>query len=301
MPLFPRFKEITVEDYEELLGILQAYHPETSEFTFTNLVIWQQHYASRWSLYRDWLIIVCTDASGSSYCLQPIGPPRRDRVVRMLRDWLREEQQAVSPRIERADRRLVQELGDDPSWVVTPQREHFDYVYRTADLISLSGRKYHAKKNHVNRFTATHAFTYTPLDASLIQSCLALQDLWCQCHRCSEDMSLMGEWEAIKKLLRHVERLQVQGGAILINGRVEAFAIGEHLNQTTAVVHIEKANPNIPGLYSVINQQFCEHAWKDVPYINREQDLGDEGLRQAKLSYHPDHLVEKYSIQYLEA
>lgn len=107
----------------------------------------------------------------------------------------------------------------------------------------------------------------------------------------------MGEWEAIKKLLQHVERLQVQGGTILIDGKVEAFTIGERLNQTTAVVHIEKANPKIPGLYSVINQQFCEHAWKDIPYINREQDLGDEGLRRAKLSYHPDRLIEKYRIE----
>ncbi|MCX8045063.1 MAG: phosphatidylglycerol lysyltransferase domain-containing protein [Desulfobacterota bacterium] len=297
MPFFPDFKEVTIHDRDELLGILHAYQPETSEFTFTNLFIWQPYYATRWSLYRDWLIIVCTDHAGSPYCLQPIGPPHRDRVVRMLLSWLREELHAECPRIERADRRLVKELGDLSAWCVSPQREHFDYVYKTDALISLSGRKYHAKKNHINKFMAAYAFTYTPLNQSLIQSCLALQDLWCRCHRCVEDMSLMGEWEAIKKLLEHVALLQVQGGAILIDGKVEAFTIGEQLNHSTAVVHIEKANPNIPGLYSVINQQFCKNAWKDVLYINREQDLGDDGLRQAKLSYHPDHLVEKYRIE----
>jgi hypothetical protein len=78
--------------------------------------------------------------------------------------------------------------------------------------------------------------------------------------------------------------------------RVEAFALGELLNSQTAVVHIEKANPEIPELYTVINQQFCANSWQNVPYINREQDLGEPGLRRAKLSYHPDHLEEKFEV-----
>jgi hypothetical protein len=82
-----------------------------------------------------------------------------------------------------------------------------------------------------------------------------------------------------------------------MHNKVEAFALGELLNDQTAVVHVEKANPEIPGLYPMINQQFCEKTWQDVPLINREQDLGDPGLRKAKLSYYPDHLVEKFRIQ----
>lgn len=301
MPLFPEFKEITIDDRDALLDILQAYQPETSEFTFTNLFIWQPHYSSSWSIYRDWLIVVHRDASGEPYCLPPIGPPNRGPVCRVLRDWLHEEHKVANPRIERSDRRLVEELGADSSLTIRPQREHFDYVYKTADLISLAGRKYHAKKNHVNRFKSSYAFSYQALDASLIEACIEMQNTWCHCHRCADDMNLMGEWEAIKRLLYHFDLLQVQGGAILIDGVVKAFTFGELLNPHTAVVHIEKADVNIPGLYSAINQQFCEHAWRDVPYINREQDLGDEGLRQAKLSYHPDHLVEKYRIQFSEA
>jgi len=296
MPVFPAFKNISIEDHVQLHAVLEAYQPETSELTFTNLFIWQPHYATQWAVYRDWLVLRCADAQGSPYFLQPVGPPNRAQVCRMLLEWLREECGVAEPRIERADRRLVAEIDSENDFVITPQREHFDYVYKTADLISLAGRKLHAKKNHVNKFTATHAFTYAPLDQSLISACLAMQDTWCHCHRCAEDMNLMGEWDAIKKLLQHFDRLQVQGGAIIINGTVEAFTIGELLNRETAVVHIEKANTAFPGLYSVINQQFCEHVWHAVPFINREQDLGDEGLRQAKLSYHPDHLVEKYCI-----
>ena len=82
-----------------------------------------------------------------------------------------------------------------------------------------------------------------------------------------------------------------------MEGRVEAYALGELLNDQTALVHIEKANPEIKGLYAIINQQFCEKSWQDVPYVSREQDLGEPGLRKAKLSYYPHRLEEKYTIR----
>jgi len=297
VPLFPDFKQVSLDDRDIFREILWAYQPETSELTFTKLFIWQPHYKTQWSMYQDWLIIICTDTSGKLYCLQPVGPPGRSSVAGMLLQWLHDEKNVPEPSIERADKKLAGELGQGGSFVVEPLREHFDYVYRSSDLIHLAGRKYHGKKNHINKFTATHAFTYMPLGESHIQACLEMQNKWCDCHRCTEDMNLMREWEAIRDLLSHFEELNIQGGVILIEGRVEAFTIGELLNEQTAVVHIEKANTAIPGLYSMINQQFCEHAWQTVSCINREQDLGDEGLRQAKLSYHPDHLVEKYRIK----
>ncbi len=82
-----------------------------------------------------------------------------------------------------------------------------------------------------------------------------------------------------------------------IQDKVEAFSLGEHLNRETAVIHVEKANPAIPGLYPMINQQFCEKSWSAAPMVNREQDLGEPGLRQAKLSYYPDHWAEKFRVQ----
>jgi hypothetical protein len=115
--------------------------------------------------------------------------------------------------------------------------------------------------------------------------------------RCAEDLSLGGEWDATREALRHFDRLDIKGGAILIDGKVEAFALGEHLNETTAVVHIEKANMEIRGLYAAINQCFCEKQWADTPFVNREQDLGEPGLREAKLSYNPDHLVAKFRVR----
>jgi uncharacterized protein len=217
--------------------------------------------------------------------------------VRELLSWLREVRQAPEPFIARADEKLVRELSGNPEFSLEPQREHFDYRYASADLIGLAGRKYHGKKNHLNKFRATCRFSYEPMTPEHVPACLEFQDSWCDCNRCTDDMNLMHEWAAVQELLGAFGRLGVQGGVILIEGIVEAFTLGELLNSQTAVVHIEKANAQIPGLYSVINQQFCEHAWRAVPFINREQDLGDEGLRQAKLSYHPERLVEKYIIR----
>lgn len=107
----------------------------------------------------------------------------------------------------------------------------------------------------------------------------------------------MGEWEAVREILTNYHILNLTGGVIMIEGRVEAFTIGELLNENTAVVHIEKANPEIPGLYPMINQQFCEKSLHNITYVNREQDLGIDGLREAKLSYYPDHFEEKYQIR----
>ena len=102
--------------------------------------------------------------------------------------------------------------------------------------------------------------------------------------------------EPRESALTHFEDLGFQGGAIVIDSRLEAFSLGEALNENTAVIHIEKANPDIPGLYAAMNQRFCQNAWPSMDFINREQDLGLEGLRKAKESYHPHHMTNKYTL-----
>ena len=291
---FPKFKTIEIQDRDYIQEILNKYQPETSEWTFTNLFIWRNHYKFQWTIYQDNLIILC--ANNGLYFFQPIGLESRLEVTRMLLRWLRDKGEN-EPRIERADQRLVAEITGADELIVEPTRDQFDYVYRTDDLIKLSGRKYHQKKNHLNSFLKNYQFTYAPLNENYIKECLDLADSWCQWHRCEEDMNLLGEWEAIKEALNNFSALKIQGAVIVVNNKVEAFAVGELLNDQTAVVHLEKANSEIRGSYAIINQQFCEKIWHDVPHINREQDLAEPGLRQAKQSYNPDHLVEKFRIK----
>jgi hypothetical protein len=113
---------------------------------------------------------------------------------------------------------------------------------------------------------------------------------------CVENPNLLSEDYAVRRALTNFNELDYMGGAIMVNGRMEAFSLGELLNPDTAVIHIEKANPDIPGLYTAINQLFAENGWPDTEFINREQDLGIDGLRKAKESYYPHHMVNKYTI-----
>lgn len=240
-----------------------------------------------------------TAQTESKYALPPIGPSPRIDICKKLLTWLHDEQGIVNPYIDRADTRLVEELQNLSGFQIQPVRDQFDYVYHTSDLSNLAGDKYHKKKNHLNKFSRSYSFTYQPIQESHLGQCLALADIWCAERHCVEDFGLAGEWDAIKDILHHYPALQpqLQGAVILIDNQVAAFTFGEILNAQTAVIHIEKVNPKIPELYTVINQQFCEHAWQQIPLINREQDLGEPGLRQAKLSYHPTRLVEKYQIR----
>ncbi len=296
-PEFPNFKPIHLEDREIIRETLWKYQPETSEWTFTNLFIWRSHYGFQWCMYKDWLIVLCTSRPNETYAFQPIGPPSRLGVTRLLLEWLRNEKGEKKPCIKRADQQLVREIEGSKDLQVEPTREQFDYIYRSKDLIRLSGRNYHSKRNHINKFLHSYSFTYAALKEDHLEACLEMSGLWCELRRCEEDLNLLGEWEAVREALTHFHALSIQGGVILVQNKVEAFALGELLNDQTAVVHVEKANPEIPGLYTMINQQFCEQSWQNVPSINREQDLGEPGLRQAKLSYYPDHLVEKFLIQ----
>ncbi len=297
IPPFPDFKPIELQDRDRINNIIKAYQPEVSEWTFTNLFIWRGHYGFLWSVYKDWLMVVCPGAKDGLYAMEPVGPSSRRDAATVLLEWLKNEKKVADPRIERADRRLASELEDLDNISIAEAREHFDYVYLRQDLVELAGNKYRSKRNHINQLSRTYDFNYANLKADHIDDCLELQNRWCEQKRCEDDMNLSSEWGAVREILENYSALELKGGVIMVGAKVMAFTIGELLNDETAVVHIEKADPEIPGLYQVINQQFCENAWEGVRYINREQDLGLPGLREAKLSYYPDHFVEKFTIR----
>lgn len=297
IPRFPDFKPVELADSSRIHNLLWEYQPEISELTFTNLFIWRIHHHFHWCMDDSYLLIICP-ASSSEICfaLPPIGHSPRGDISQKLLNWMRDEKKIEHPRIERADKRLVDEIKDFSDFIIESTRDHFDYVYSTDDLIKLAGRKYHAKRNHINRFMRYYTFRYKTMTPEIAHQCQAMADKWCALKRCTDDMNLIGEREAVREALVHFEELQLKGGAIMIGENVEAFSVGELINSNMAVVHIEKANPEIPGLFTVINQQFCENALEQTPLVNREQDMGEPGLRQAKLSYNPFNLVEKFRI-----
>ena len=197
---------------------------------------------------------------------------------------------------QRIPESLLSELSDFSNLKAVVDRNNSDYVYRIDKLIHLRGNKYHTLKNHINRFNKKYTWEYLPLTPGLVDECLILQEEWCRSKNCLESHHLLNEDKAVIEALQKMNILNYKGGVIRIKEKVEAFTLGELMNPETLVIHIEKANPEFPGLYPVLQQQFLEQEWSHIPFVNREQDLGIEGLRKSKLSYHPEYMVNKYRL-----
>ncbi|MFP4346280.1 MAG: DUF2156 domain-containing protein [Anaerolineales bacterium] len=300
VPAFPDFKPLGIEDRDFLHDLLWSYQPKTSELTFTNLFIWRDAYDLQWSMHQECLLLLGQDGRGEPYGFPVVGSGSRLEVTYTFLDWLREEHGVSVPRLERADGQLVADLEGDARFAIDPTPDHFDYVYDREDLATLAGRGYSNKRNHINYFTRRHEYTYEPLSPDNIEACVRVACEWCEKYRCEDDMNLIEERDAVRESLENFTLLRAQGGVIYVEGRIEAFSVGEMLNEETLVVHIEKADPDIRGLYQLINQEFVQHCCTEATWVNREQDLGVPGLRRAKHSYHPDHMVEKYRIRLVE-
>jgi hypothetical protein len=176
------------------------------------------------------------------------------------------------------------------------ERSTFDYVYLAEDLKNLKGKKYHKKRNHINSFLTHYEglYEYKALKKENLNDCLVFLDHW----NANKEDHIMLDYErtAIEKVFDHYDQLNIRVGAIYIGGKIEAFTFADYLKPDMAVIHVEKANPEIRGLYAFINQAFLKNAFPDVTFVNREEDLGIEGLRRAKLSYNPIEFIEKYTV-----
>jgi hypothetical protein len=230
--------------------------------------------------------------SDRSFLFPPIGHQTIEDVIEEILRYSQREKILPFYGVNRAQTEALAKKG----FTITKMRNNWDYVYLTDDLINLPGERYYAKRKNINKCLSEYTLEYQLLTQEIVDQCLQLQTNWCNLKHCDSVPGLEAENRAIKELFEHFSHLFVFGGAILINGMVEAFTVGERLNVETAVIHFEKANPQIPGLYQVINQWFAQTALSDYTYVNREQDLGIPGLRRAKMSYHPTFFIEKFLV-----
>jgi hypothetical protein len=183
---------------------------------------------------------------------------------------------------------------------VEPRRNQYDYIYLRRELAELKGGSLKAKRNHVNKFLSMYPdFTYRPLEPSLFDECRRLAMLWRtevdeNGHDTGYDLSADAEARAMENVFSHWEQLDALGGSIFIDGRMMAFTYGAPVTHDTFDVCVEKANRRIEGAFNIINQQFAAHLPEQYVYMNREEDMGLEGLRKSKLSYHP-HILLSYN------
>lgn len=267
-----------------------------SEFTFTNMIIWGQDGKIQWAQKDDVLYVrLQFGAQAAPFMFPPI-PKSFDQDYRQALDAAIAYffKTGAQPRFRSVSGDFVARFeACMPQFSLVPDRNTFDYMYNAKDLITLSGRKLHAKRNHIHQFTSQYTFEYRPLTSHMQEECLALYMSWLG-EKDIYQPGILGEMKAIQFLLPNMEKLGVLGGSIYINGKMAAFSLGEQINHNTAVIHIEKADASYIGLYALINQQFAQHTWSKMEFINREEDMGIPGMRKAKLSYRPVRLIEKF-------
>lgn len=272
----------------------QAFHahpPTISEHTFTNLFAWRTSRPIR-ALHIDHTLVIFEEYPEA---IVIVGPPVGEVTPAQALELLEHVTGKSVFAFERLDEAILSK-GLPERWEYKENRDQFDYVYRQESLATLAGRNLHAKRNLVTQCLQEHECHLEPITPQNLPEVRDLMERWCHARNCGHDLALCHENRAIREVLTHFESLQLLGGTVRVDGTLEAFTIAERLNRDTAVIHFEKAMPTIKGLYQVINQMFCRETLSDFTWINREQDLGIEGLRRAKESYAPDHLIKKFSV-----
>ena len=293
-------QEITLDKKALIQSYLQRKCSQNSEFTFTNLFMWRKSYDMRYVILDDMLCIMPQHTGGPRSATFPIGFQRADGteadfrpVIETLLQYFSET--GETPLIRLYDDETVQKLVSafPGRFIITEDVSYFDYVYRIDELTQLSGKRFHKKRNHVNKFKSLYNWSYHPLTPELRTECLRLFDTWCQ-NKQDTIPGIEEEYEAVHELFDNYEALDVTGGCILVDGEMAAFSVGEPLCGKMVVIPLEHANTEYEGAFSMINQQFLEHEWQAYEYVNREEDMGLEGMRRAKQSYRPVYMVKKY-------
>ncbi len=286
------FRAIELTDREWVEEILKKANLMGCEYTFVNNFIWGAQYHLEIANVNGFY---CTRSGLDTVEYGfPIGEGNLAEVIQLLEEDANERNVPFVMKGLLSEHITLLDLVCPGKFEFTSSRDDSDYVYSVQKLSTLSGKKLHGKRNHIARFKDNEDWQYERLTQDNMKDCLAMNDKWCQHNRCMESVSLRHEACAVKISLRYFEELKLVGGLLRLNGEVVAYTIGEPLCDNTFVIHIEKAFSDIQGAYPMINQQFVLHECQDFEYVNREEDLGEEGLRKAKLSYYPEILLEKY-------
>lgn len=292
------FKYIEIDCKNILDKYFDLVDYEACEYCFTTLYMWKDLYKTKYYVEDDFAI-VAGEYENKGFIILPLAKKENmnkafDFIIKNF------EKQHKQIHLKAINKEVVEYLqsvyGDRFEYI--EERNNFDYIYDGESLRTLAGRKNQKKRNHLNSFVKEYGdrVEYKKLEEADFDECINLLKEWSKDK--DESIELDSEFKAIKRIFKNYEKLKdtLKISGIYIDSKLEAFSIGEMLNDNMAVIHVEKANADIRGLYPYINQQFLLNEFSDVEFVNREEDLGIEGLRKAKLSYHPVKFAEKYTV-----
>ena len=286
------FKTPTIEDKEEIGRCILADDTRSCDYATANIILWNPFYQVKYAII-DGLFVSHTDEEGGSFCY-PLGKGDKKKVLQYFMDDCKEKNipfvlHGVTHEMEEEFREMFGDIYE-----IEYDRDISEYIYDREKLATLSGKKLHGKRNHINRFKENHEWSYETLSDENQLEVLAMLMEWKMQNCDPEDIEKHDEICVSKNCVINYKELGLVGGVLRAEGKIVGFSIGERAsNEDTFIVHIEKAFADIQGAYPMINQQFVIHEMEDFKYVNREDDAGEEGLRKSKLSYRPVFMVEK--------
>lgn len=263
-------------------------------YTFGNNYVWSEEYDVGICRYKDFYLLMNHDHSSTPRFLFPAGSGDIPGLISALREYCTGAGIPLKMTANRECTGLLRSLY--PDIIAEPDRDGFDYVYNSTDLAELKGKRYHSKRNHLNRFYEND-WRYEEISRSNIGYCTEVLESWLGSSG-QEDPEKQAEARVVRLSLDKYFELGYSGGLIFAGGEPQAFTFGEPSAADTFVVHAEKALLNYQGAYTAINCEFSKTLADRFRFINREEDAGSDGLRKAKLSYHPAFLEEKYFITF---
>lgn len=297
------FKRLTINDKKLFESYIKPYDFLNCEYSFTTLYIWRKALDIKYAIYKGALIIKKKDFNDEYHFMQPLGYEKKNLkdIIEILIGYKKEKSIKYLFKDLRYD--FVEELKnlykDEKIYsniMVEEDRDNFDYLYESKKLITLSGKKLHGKKNHYNYFIKNYNYNIRDFEEDgVIEDSLRIAELWYEKND-TKDKHLLYELQSIRDMCCNMDVLGLEGMALYIDEEIAGFSIGEKFSDNMAIIHIEKANKDLRGAYTFVNKAFVENYFRDVPIINREQDLGIEGLRKAKLSYSPLDFEKKYIV-----
>lgn len=289
-----QWKPITLEDKELIRHYYKVTKHKNCEFTFSNNLLWSPYYGIRYAIIEDMLVFIAYDSTFS--VTYPMGEHDVKKTLDILMDYMKSQGKEFRMHLISPVQFEKLEEFYPGLFEIEYNRDDADYIYETEKMISLSGKKLHSKRNHINKFKETYQnWQYESITDENVEECIAMAHEWKEFNEFDSE-SKEAEFEVTLGSLRLRKELDLVGGLIRVDGKVIAFTLGEGCCECTFIVHIEKAFGHIQGAYPLINQQFLEHEASGYQYVNREEDAGSEGLRKAKLSYYPVCLAEKGTV-----
>ena len=297
------FKKIEVNSIQEMLPFYAMRHNMTCDSVFLESYVWKDYYNVRYAIWENKALLWLMENEGRCFSAMPLCREEDlPGAFAAIEEYFNEEL-GYPLVINLADEYAVKYLNlPEDKYLVEEQVDSRDYLYNGDAMRSLAGKKLHKKKNRVNAFKREYEgrYEYRRLCCSDSHDVWVFLDRWRQQKGEEVEEHLDYEVKGIHDILKNCSEFSIHMGGVYIDGQMEAFTIGsynpvEHM----AVIHIEKANPEINGLYQFINQQFLIEEFPEAEWVNREDDMGLEGLRKAKMTYYPADYARKYLVEQL--